>query len=153
MAFLDSIWTHVGIYAGDGEVVDAVARGGVDKRPIASWLEEGWVSVRYVPNLDDDSRDAMVTAANECIGQGYTYRKAVSAGFVNALPKWLRSRFNEQDRPELEGRLYCAQVAERSLIAGVNKRIGGADAPMPVPASFSANDLLSWRPLGWRRAI
>ncbi|MDN5751705.1 MAG: hypothetical protein L0H15_00280 [Nitrosospira sp.] len=136
---------------GEGEVIDSLVAGGVARRPIANWLNEGRVSVRYRPNLNDDSRDAMVKAAEHCSGQGYARVQAASAAIVNALPARLKSMFNKQDRQEYHGRFYCAQVAERSLLAGDNKRISSIDAPMPVPASFAASSLLEWRTLGWRR--
>lgn len=148
----DAIWTHVGVYVGNGKLIDSLVSGGIARRSIATWLNEGWVSVRYRPGLDADSRNAMVKAVEDCSGRGYAHVAAASAAIVNALPTRFKSLFNSQYRQEYHGRLYCAQVAERSLLAGDNKRIGSSDAPMPVPASFAASPLLEWRTLGWRIA-
>lgn len=69
-------YTHAGIYVGQGELIDAMPRGGIARRSLASYVHRT-MGLRRLPDISDQERADIAAAAASYIGQSYGWWAAI----------------------------------------------------------------------------
>ena len=101
-------WTHVGMYVGDDEVVEAVGGNGVIRSSLSSW---SWPNKTYVRALsvataDPQIREKAVQFAKSKVGQPYDY--------------WSLVFLKKQEGGE---RWYCSELVWAAYLSASNDQI------------------------------
>jgi cell wall-associated NlpC family hydrolase len=89
IAYLDQgTWSHVGMYVGNGQIVEAITLGVVE-RSIESYHDTRYrLGVYRLPGASPERIDSLVAFNHSTVGDRYSYRKALTLGIRLALGIW-----------------------------------------------------------------
>lgn len=158
-------FTHVGIYAGTGYVVDATLELGVAARPLRDFFEGGYVRARRLAGVKRTTRSAVADSAIAWAKAKQPYAKdAAAAALLSAVGKpsqasaWRRllEEIVQRERTRLgrESRYscaYCGNLVDDIAAAAANRSIINDETCFAaLPAAFSA-DVTEYEnvQLGW----
>lgn len=99
-------WSHCGILAPDGWVIESRAFHGVAETPWAEFIDR--VSHHELRSIACPDPDAAIAFARSQIGKGYDYRAILGLA--------MRNSWEEPDR------WHCAELVEAALVAGGRRR-------------------------------
>jgi hypothetical protein len=148
-----SLWTHAGIYVGDGQVVQAEP-GGVKLRDLPDWLAPEpllWSDApiqRHLASLDFPpawpsqyeklTRQRVVKAALDLVHSPYAWLDYLTiAGAEWRVPGWERIR----GRVDKSGALLCSSLVDRAYtIAGIHLFTDHRPPGQVTPADLARYD-------------
>jgi uncharacterized protein YycO len=89
IAYLDQgAWSHVGTYVGNGQIVEAITLGVVE-RSIEAYHDARYrLGVYRLPGASLEQIDSLVSFNRSTVGDRYSYRKALTLGIRLALGIW-----------------------------------------------------------------
>lgn len=89
IAYLDQgTWSHVGTYVGNGQIVEAITLGVVE-RSIEAYHDTRYrLGVYRLPGASPKQIDSLVAFNRSIVGDRYSYRKAFTLGIRLALGIW-----------------------------------------------------------------
>jgi hypothetical protein len=146
----DARWTHVAMYAGEGELIDATLekphRGdgdGIRRRAVSEYIPHGHVRVRRDPTLTTAQRDDLVEYAAGLCGREYSIPRAVQlfGQFVQSRAPWLVPLVDDLTDVRLANETMgyvCSDVYTVSYEFITDKTIATVEK-IPSPALLSAS--------------
>lgn len=146
---LHSMWTHVGIYVGDGDLCEATTKG-VKVTSVFNYLDRYLVKFRRVPGLNDAARYRIALRLMRRLGSGYSYGEIAGIAIDGLRGGW-RSRpislFTLRDR-----RFYtCSGAAYEAIFEATGTSPLSQDLNRVCPADFSISQRLVDVTVGWAR--
>jgi Permuted papain-like amidase enzyme, YaeF/YiiX, C92 family len=89
IAYLDQgTWSHVGTYSGNGQIVEAITSGVVERSMEAYHHRRYRLGAYRLPGATAEQIDTLISFARTQIGGGYNYRGAITLGLRLALGIW-----------------------------------------------------------------
>jgi cell wall-associated NlpC family hydrolase len=145
-------WSHCAIYAGRGEIIDAVPGAGVTRRSLLQYCNHRAISLRrgrvghqmLMPSADGH---AIVLAAQKAIGSAYH-----TADLWRLAGYWLRRRGPQFVQSTLARRYFCSGLVVQAY-ASVGLRLDGKGYRPCLPATFDSHAALVPVPIEWRLAV
>ena len=83
-------WTHAAVYAGNGQILDAIGERGVGRGMVSDLTRDGVIRVRRVKDRSAADRGEIASTMEGLIGRKYDRMQAIMAGYEGAL-FWERS--------------------------------------------------------------
>lgn len=126
---LQGKYTHSGIYAGDGHVIDIRAETGVRKVPLTDLTRD--LSVAVVrPKLDETVRQRAVAKAESYLQQ----RDKIRYSIPGLLPAVAGAFIKFRDRPKDEKNVICSTLVANAF--GRHKVVPGMARHVVKPSDF-----------------
>jgi cell wall-associated NlpC family hydrolase len=139
---LGSTWTHAAIYVGDGDVVDATGKFGIDRQSIWAYVESRRTTLRRIddPSISRADIDNIAACAKAHIGEPYSVLQVVLAKLG-----WRVAQTPNRNA------LYCSTFAGLVVAEATGIELASKRAYQPLfPAVLAAHPDLTTVPLEWR---
>jgi hypothetical protein len=89
IAYLDQgTWSHVGTYGGNGQIVESITSGVVERSMEAYHHCRYRLGAYRLPGVTAEQIDTLISFARTQLGGGYNYRGAITLGLRLALGIW-----------------------------------------------------------------
>jgi uncharacterized protein YycO len=132
-------FTHAGIYAGNGEIIDAMPSGGIAVRQVWSYAKARTLALRRLPSISDQERLDIVAAARRHVGRSYGWWAAVASKLIP--PRLLVGR----------RALYCSTLVGEAVEDGCGLQLDALPMYRPLyPAALSQHQAFDEVELEWR---
>lgn len=139
-------FTHAGIYAGGGELIDAMPNGGIAVRQIWTYAQKRTLALRRLPTLSDQERLDIVAAARRYVGTSYGWW---AAAVSKLTPRFVPPQFIPGRRA-----LYCSTLVSAAVEAGCGQQLDALATYRPLyPAALSQHQALDEVELEWRPKV
>lgn len=120
-------WSHAALYAGSGDVVEAIYGDGVVRRSVWNYCQTRALRVRRLPRpfVSDAQAAAAVRFAQGLVGRRYS------------LKELLRSKFIPRTRPDVQ-ELYCSTFVALTVARGTSVQLWDGPDLSPIYPSILA---------------
>lgn len=142
----DALFTHIGIYAGNGEAFDSAPGFGVSRRPFEDVTKGCHIRVRRLIGITPTIQWDVCNEAAQ-LGGNYNYLYAIAHGWVallqGKLPQhWLNLlaqlvNGNTAGAAGVDDPLYCSQYVQDVYLKAANTSVLYGRNMVPLPAAFS----------------
>lgn len=139
-------FTHAGVYAGMGELIDAMPKGGIAVRQIWTYAQYRTLALRRLPTISDQERLDVVSAARGYVGRSYGWW---AAAVSKLTPRFVPRQFIPGRRA-----LYCSTLVSSAVEAGCGQQLDALATYRPLyPAALSQHQALDEVELEWRPRV
>ncbi len=137
-------FTHAGVYAGHGELIDATRFGGIQVRQVWTYAQTRSLALRRLPSISDQERLDIVAAARRHVGKSYGLWAAITSKLI---PPSLLAR-----RPR--STLYCSTLVAEAVVDGCGLQLDALPMYRPLyPATLSQHGSFDEVELEWRPKV
>jgi len=140
-------FTHTGIYAGAGELIDSTTADGIQIRPVADYRHRV-LALRRLPGITQTQRLDIVAGAQQHVGKSYGWWQAAASKLIpRPLQGFIRGY-------TAESRLYCSALVREAVDDGCGVNLDALPMYRPLyPATLSQHAAFDEIDLEWRPTI